>query len=275
MKINGENNVILIKGAGDLATGVAWRLKRAGFDIVMTEIEKPLTVRLSVAYSSAVYQEETTIEGITGKLAHDFDEVKSILQQDKIAVIVDEEATIKEKLQPTVIIDAIMAKYNINTKIDDAPVVIAVGPGFCAGKDCDYVIETKRGHFLGRVIEEGFAIKNTGVPGNIGGFTTERIIRSNNQGIFKAVAKIGDTVCKNDVVAYVDNVEILAQIDGVVRGMLHDDIFVSSNMKCGDIDPRAEKLHCFTISDKSRAIGGGALEAVMHGLFKLKYRENN
>lgn len=265
---------ILIKGAGDLATGVAWRLKRAGFNVLMTEIAQPLTVRLTVAYSNAVYEHEVEIEGIKGQLAENYMQAKKFMAQDKIAVIVDPEADIRKIYRPTIIIDAIMAKKNINTHIDDAPIVIAVGPGFCAGKDCDFVIETKRGHYLGRVIEDGYAIKNTGVPGNIGGYTTERIIRANGDGIFKAVAKIGDTVRKGDLVAYVDNRKVTALIDGVVRGMLHSGIYVKDKLKCGDIDPRAAVEHCYTISDKSRAIGGGALEAVMYGLNKLNTEGN-
>lgn len=265
---------ILIKGAGDLASGIAWRLKRAGFNILMTEIAQPLTVRLSVAYSNAVYAGEVEIEGIKGKLVNNYMQAKQVMAQDNIAVIVDPEANIRKIFRPTIIIDAIMAKKNINTHIDDAPLVIAVGPGFCAGKDCDYVIETKRGHYLGRVIEQGYAIKNTGVPGNIGGYTTERIIRANGDGMFKAVAKIGDEVKQGDLVAYVDDRKVTALIDGVVRGMLHSGIYVTDKLKCGDIDPRAAVAHCYTISDKSRAIGGGALEAVMYGLRKLKVEGN-
>ncbi len=261
---------ILIKGAGDLASGIAWRLQRAGFPIIMTEIEKPLTVRLTVSYSNAVYENEVNIEGIKGKLVNSYQEVQEVIAQDKIAVIVDENADIAKEYKPDIIIDAIMAKKNINTKIDDAPIVIAVGPGFIAKKDCDYVIETKRGHFLGKVIEEGSAIKNTGVPGNIGGYTVERIIRANGEGVFKSVAQIGDFVKKGDIVAYVDDREVTALIDGIVRGMLHDGIVVTDKMKCGDIDPRAEQSHCFSISDKSRAIGGGALEAVLYGLKNLR-----
>lgn len=261
---------ILIKGAGDLATGIAWRLKRAGFDILMTEIAKPLTVRLTVAYSNAVYENSVVIEGIKGSLAHDYQEAKDIIKQGNIAVVVDEKASIIKEYKPDIVIDAIMAKRNLNTTIDDAKIVIAIGPGFCAGIDCDYVIETKRGHFLGKVIESGYAIENTGIPGNIGGYTIERIIRANKDGIFKPVAKIGDYVEVDDIVAYVDDKPILALINGIIRGMLYEGIYVTEGMKCGDIDPRAAKEHCFTISDKSRAIGGGALEAVMYGISRLE-----
>lgn len=259
---------ILIKGAGDLASGIAWRLKRAGFNILMTEIARPLTVRLTVSYSNAVYEGETTIEGIKGILVHNYRQAQKVMLGGDIAVIVDETADIRNEFKPNVIIDAIMAKKNINTAINDAPIVIGVGPGFCAGRDCDYVIETKRGHFLGKVIEQGEAIADTGIPGNIGGYTKERIIRSVGAGRFKSIAKIGDSVKKGDIVAYTDERPVYASIDGIIRGMLHDGITVTDNMKCGDIDPRAEKSHCFTISDKSRSIGGGALEAVMYSLIR-------
>lgn len=263
---------ILIKGAGDLASGIAWRLSRAGFNIIMTEISRPLTVRLTVSYSNAVYCGSTEIEGIKGVLVQNLQEAAAVLEQKMIAVIVDSEAKIAASYKPAVIIDAIMAKKNIGTSIDDAPLVIAVGPGFYAGKDCHYAIETKRGHFLGRVIEHGCAIPNTGIPGNIGGYTTERIIRASSSGIFHSKVPIGASVKKGDIVAYVDEKPIYAQIDGIVRGMLHSGIKVSSMMKCGDIDPRAEYSHCFTISDKSRAIGGGALEAVLYGLRRLQQK---
>lgn len=262
-------NKVLIKGAGDLATGIAWRLHRAGFNIIMTEIVQPLTVRLTVAYSNAVYRGEVEIEGIKGKLVKDYQEAKDVLAEDKIAIIVDKMAQIKQEFKPDVIIDAIMAKHNLNTNINEAPIVIAIGPGFTAGRDCHYVVETKRGHFLGKVIEEGSAIENTGIPGNIGGYTLERIIRANGDGVFRSVVKIGDFVKKGDIVAYVDDKVVRALIEGIVRGMLHDGIKVTDKMKCGDIDPRAEKSHCFSISDKSRAIGGGALEAVLYGLKKI------
>lgn len=261
---------ILIKGAGDLATGIGWRLKRAGFNVIMTEIEQPLTVRLTVSYSQAVYCGRVEIEGITGVLVHSMAEAKAAMAQGQIAVIVDPKAAIAADYKPDVIVDAIMAKCNTGTSRGDAPLVIAVGPGFYAGRDCDFVIETKRGHFLGRVIEEGEAIPNTGVPGNIGGYTTERIIRAVKDGVFHPAVQIGDSVKKGDIVAYVDDAPVRALLDGIVRGMLYGGIAVSKEMKCGDIDPRAQKEHCFTISDKSRAIGGGALEAVMYGLRRLK-----
>ncbi|MBM6820834.1 MULTISPECIES: selenium-dependent molybdenum cofactor biosynthesis protein YqeB [Clostridium] len=256
--------MILIKGAGDLATGIAYRLKKSGFDIVMTEIDKPTTVRRTVAFSQAVFDNEIVIEGIKGVKVNNINEIYKEINQGNIPIIIDEKAEIIKELRPDVVVDAIIAKKNLGTNIKDAPIVIGVGPGFEAKVDCHLVVETKRGHYLGKVIEEGSAIPNTGVPGNIGGYTKERIIRASSNGKIKPVVSIGDFVKKGDVVAYVDGVEVLAQIDGIVRGMLQEGIEVFKGMKSGDIDPRCEKDHCFTISDKGRSIGGGVLEAIMY-----------
>lgn len=256
--------MILIKGAGDLATGIAYRLKKSGFDIVMTEIDKPTTVRRTVAFSQAVFDNEIVIEGIKGVKVNNINEIYKEINQGNIPIIIDEKAEIIKELRPDVVVDAIIAKKNLGINIKDAPIVIGVGPGFEAKVDCHLVVETKRGHYLGKVIEEGSAIPNTGVPGNIGGYTKERIIRASSNGKIKPVVSIGDFVKKGDVVAYVDGVEVLAQIDGIVRGMLQEGIEVFKGMKSGDIDPRCEKDHCFTISDKARSIGGGVLEAIMY-----------
>lgn len=256
--------MILIKGAGDLATGIAYRLKKSGFDIVMTEIDKPTTVRRTVAFSQAVFDNEIVIEGIKGVKVNNINEIYKEINQGNIPIIIDEKAEIIKELRPDVVVDAIIAKKNLGTSIDDAPIVIGVGPGFEAKVDCHLVVETKRGHYLGKVIEEGSAIPNTGVPGNIGGYTKERIIRASSNGKIKPVVSIGDFVKKGDIVAYVDGVEVLAQIDGIVRGMLQEGIEVFKGMKSGDIDPRCEKDHCFTISDKARSIGGAVLEAIMY-----------
>ena len=256
--------MILIKGAGDLATGIAYRLKKSGFDIVMTEIDKPTTVRRTVAFSQAVFDNEIVIEGIKGVKVNNINEIYKEINQGNIPIIIDEKAEIIKELRPDVVVDAIIPKKNLGTSIEDAPIVIGVGPGFEAKVDCHLVVETKRGHYLGKVIEEGSAIPNTGVPGNIGGYTKERIIRASSNGKIKPVVAIGDFVKKGDIVAYVDGVEVLAQIDGIVRGMLQEGIEVFKGMKSGDIDPRCEKDHCFTISDKARSIGGGVLEAIMY-----------
>lgn len=256
--------IVLIKGAGDLATGIAYRLKKSGFDIVMTEINNPTTVRRTVAFSQAVFDNEIEIEGIKGIKVNNIDEIYIEISKGNIPIIIDEKANIIKELNPNVVVDAIIAKKNLGTSINDAPIVIGVGPGFEAKKDCHLVVETKRGHYLGKVIEKGSAIPNTGVPGNIGGYTKERIIRASNDGKIKPVVAIGDYVKKGDIVAYIDGIEVLAEIDGIVRGMLQEGIDVFKGMKSGDIDPRCEKNHCFTISDKARSIGGGVLEAIMY-----------
>jgi selenium-dependent molybdenum hydroxylase system protein, yqeB family len=261
---------VCIRGAGDLATGIGLRMYNSGFNIVMTDIEIPTTVRRTVAFSRAVYEKSAVVEGVEAVFCKSLDDIKKAHSEEKIAVIVDLDKKIQKEYAPDIIIDAIIAKKNIGTSIDEARVVVAVGPGFVVGKDCMAVVETKRGHSLGKVILEGSAIPNTGIPGNIGGFTKERLISSECAGVFKSNAKIGDIVKKGDIVAYVDKTPVLAKIDGVVRGMLQDFIKVSKGFKLGDIDPRANIEHCFSISDKARAVGGGALEAVMYLLFRKK-----
>lgn len=256
--------MILIKGAGDLATGVAHRLKKCGFNIVMTEISEPTTVRRTVAFSQAVYDKEVEVEGIKAVCASNKEDINRIIEDGKIPIILDEEARLVNEISPEIIIDAIIAKKNLGTNIDDAKIVIALGPGFTAGVDCHCVVETKRGHYLGKAIYSGSAIPNTGIPGDIGGYTEERIIRSTNEGKILPVSKIGDYVEKGDIVAYVNETPIFAKLNGIVRGMLQKDVNVFKGMKSGDIDPRCEKNHCFTISDKARSIGGGVLEAILY-----------
>lgn len=254
---------ILIKGAGDLASGIACRLHRCGFLVVMTEIPVPTTVRRTVAFSRAVYENRTKVEDITGVLCRSMEEIEEALSKDQVAVVVDEECYIREKWNPDAVVDAIIAKKNLGTRITDADIVVGVGPGFTAGRDCHCVVETKRGHDLGRCIWNGSAIPNTGVPGIIGGYDKERIIRAVDNGLFHPAVTIGTVVELNDVVGYVNDAPVLAQVGGVVRGLLQDGVTVFCGMKSGDIDPRGVTGHCYTISDKASAIGGGVLEAVL------------
>lgn len=253
---------VLIKGAGDLASGIACRLHRCGFQIVMTETAIPTTVRRTVAFSRAVYEGSAQVEGITAVLTADKEEMERAIENRQIAVVVDGLASHMDWYQPDVVVDAILAKRNLGTAKEDAPLVIGAGPGFEAGKDCHYVIETKRGHYLGKVIADGAAIPNTGIPGEIGGYSTERIIRAPADGTFHPIAEIGDTVDKDEIVAKVGDVPVHAMMGGIVRGMLQPEVPVHTGMKCGDIDARCEKEHCYTVSDKARAIGGGVLEAI-------------
>lgn len=256
--------LVLIKGAGDLATGVAYRLHRAGMKIVMTDIAQPTAVRRTVAFCQCIYDGTATVEGVTSRRVETVEEVTTCLGEGEIPVLVDPEARIRTCLPFDAEVDAILAKYNVNTRIDDAPIVLALGPGFTAGVDCHGVIETKRGHYLGRLLLQGSAIPNTGVPGNVGGYTTQRIIRACQDGVFHPVARIGDMVAEGDVVAKVDEAPVYALMPGTVRGMLPDGLYVKEKMKSGDIDPRCEYDHCFTISDKARAIGGGVLEGLLY-----------
>lgn len=253
---------IVIKGAGDLATGIASRLYHAGHQIVMTEIAVPLTVRRSVALSRAVYEKEAVVEDLKGVLAEGQTEAEEILRKGEIPILVDPEAKVVSWFRPDVLVDAILAKKNMGTRITDAPFVIGVGPGFYAGRDCHCVVETKRGHTLGNVIWEKEAIPNTGVPGNVGGFTTERLMRASADGKMRPVVKIGDTVEKDQIVAYTGGKPVYAQMGGIVRGMLQPDVLVCEGLKIGDIDARCCPEHCITISDKARSVGGGVLEAV-------------
>lgn len=259
---------VLIKGAGDLATGIACRLYRCGLQIIMTELAVPTAVRRSVAFSRAVYEHEAVVEGITAVHAGGFREVEEILAQKKIAVIVDPEVRYLKQYHAEVLVDAVLAKRNLGTTMEDAPLVIGVGPGFTAGKDCHFVIETKRGHDLGRVIEEGSALPNTGIPAEVGGYSIERLLKAAGDGIFEPKVSIGDPIEKGDVAALSGGKEVYARMSGMVRGMLQPGVMVTEGMKCGDIDARCEKSHCYTVSDKARAIGGGVLEAI--GIWKSR-----
>ena len=258
-----KDMLVIIKGAGDLASGIALRLRHAGFDIAMTEIPRPTAVRRTVCFSQAVYEGSAQVEDVTAILVRDENEMRRTLAEKKIALFVDPGAEIVGKFRPPVLVDAVMAKKNLGTRITDAPVVIGVGPGFCAGLDCHGVIETRRGHTLGRVLIEGSALPNTGVPGDIGGYTVERLLRSPADGVFEAHSPIGARVAKGDIVAMVGDTPLRAGIAGILRGLLPSGIAVTRGMKAGDIDPRCEISHCFTVSDKALAVAGGVLEAIL------------
>lgn len=259
---------IVIRGAGDLATGIAHRLYKAGFrNIIMVELPKPTTVRRTVSFSEAAFVGGYTVENVTAVLVKDINEAERVIADDKIAIITIPSEEFLKIYHPNIYIDAIVAKWNRGTTINDGDFVVGVGPGFTALVDCHVVIETNRGHDLGRVIYEGQAEENTGIPGKVAGHSTDRIIRSTGIGLFRGTVQIGDEVEKDQIVGYVDLDEggsspIRAQMDGIVRGLLRDGVHVKDNWKAGDVDARCEKSHCYTISDKARAIGGGALEAV-------------
>ena len=255
---------ILIRGAGDLATGIAAELWERGHQILMTDVAIPLTVRREVAFSRAVYEEHAVVEGIEAVLAENFEEAETIMATRKIAVMVDEKAEVRKEYLPDVLVDGIMAKKNLGTSRDMAPLTVGLGPGFTAGEDVDYVIETMRGHKLGRIIKKGSALPNTGVPGLIAGIGKERVIHSPAAGNMKNICQIADLVEKDQVIAMVGDTPVKATISGVIRGLIRDGYPVFEGMKIADIDPRAEqKKNCFTISDKARCIAGGVLEVLL------------
>lgn len=253
---------VLIKGAGDLATGIAYECWLAGYEVLMTEIGVPLAVRREVSFSRAVYEGKARVEEAEGILVKSLEEAKRVIEGGKIAVIVDEHADIRKEYRPDVLVDGIMAKKNIGTGMEDAPVVIAIGPGFEAGVDCHYVIETQRGADLGHVINRGCALPNTGVPGEVGGYTRERLIQASADGRMEPVAKIADVVKKGQLVAWTGGVPVYAKMSGIVRGMLQEGVEVTEGLKIGDIDAREIESYCYEISDKARRIGQGVLEAI-------------
>ncbi len=261
----------VVKGAGDLASGVAYRLHRVGFAVVLTEIPAPTVVRRPVSFAEAVHFGRWTVEGVEAVRASDAGEAVAITAQGRVAVVVDPRAEIVGVLKPSLLVDAIIAKRNLGTRRDLAPAVVALGPGFTAGLDCHAVIETMRGHSLGRVIYSGAAIPNTGIPGEVGGFGAERVLRAPASGVFTGSVAIGDTVAAGDVVGHVEGTSVRSNISGVVRGLLRDGVEVTPGFKVGDVDARAEREHCFTISDKALAIAGGVLEAAgtLLGGFRL------
>lgn len=255
--------LVVIRGAGDIATGVALRLHHSGFRVVMLEMAKPTVIRCSVAFAQAMFDGETTVEGVTARFAADVDEVPALLRAGIIPVLADEKASLLPVLRPDGLVDAILAKANKGTYRGMAPITIALGPGFEAGKDCDAVIETNRGHYLGRVIYQGKAQANTGIPGNINGETTRRVMRAEVAGKIRCCVKLGDVVNQGDIVAYIDDTPVMAPLNGMVRGLLNDGLSVTVGFKIGDVDPRGLAADFTTVSDKARAIAGAVLEAMM------------
>lgn len=256
--------VILMRGGGDLATGVALRLKRAGFPLAVLELPRPLVVRRAVALASAVHQGSIEVEGVRGVLASSVEAARALLWDDHtVPVLVDPTGETLSAFAPTVLVDARMAKRNIDTRMDQAPLVVALGPGFEAGRDCHAVVETNRGHWLGRVYWQGSAEPDTGTPGVVAGHGAERVLRAPVAGTVRALTEIGQQVDAGQVVAEVEGVPVRAPFPGVVRGLIADGTQVPAGLKIGDIDPRGKREHCFTVSDKALAVGGGVLEAVL------------
>ncbi len=273
MQASMNTPLVAVKGAGDLSTGVMHRLTRAGFSVMASELAQPTVLRRTVAFAEAVTQGRITVEGITACHVSTRDEVMQAFERGEIPIVIDPDGAFIKHMQPTVLVEATLSKHNSGITIYYAPIVIALGPGYEAGKDAHAVIETNRGHNLGRVYMQGCAEPNTGVPGMVGGYAAERLLRAPSAGLLYGLRQIGDYVQAGETVAIAKEGEtsspIIAAIPGILRGLVRDELPVHTGMKVGDIDPRATREHCFTISDKSRAIGGGVLEAVMYFLQKI------
>ena len=269
-----ENKVVIVRGGGDLASGTINRLHNMGFKVLVLEIEKPNFIRRKVCYGQAVYEKEFLLEGIVSERADNLDEIKNIWADGRIPVYIDSQMEIVSKIKPIAVIDAIIAKKNLGMRKGIAPITIALGPGFEAGKDVDVVIETQRGHNLGRIIFEGFAAENTGVPGIIKGYGKERVIHAPASGKLKIVHDIGSIVQKNEIIAYIDSVPVYASLTGLIRGMIREGSVVEKGLKISDIDPREEELkNCYTISDKARTISGGVAEALFYLMNRLSVKK--
>jgi len=266
-----NNPLVIIRGGGDLASGVAARLFHAGFKIIILEIEYPTSIRLPVSFAKTVYEGSMVIEGIEAIMVSSQKEAENSIHQNKIAVLIDPEGKMIKKFKPTVLIDAILAKKNLGTHIEEAPLVIGLGPGFIAGDDVDAVVETKRGHYLGRVIYQGMAEPDTGIPGEIQGRSIKRLLKAPAEGEIRPFRKIGDLVEAGESIAEIAGVQLRAEISGVLRGMIDSRIRLTKGMKIGDIDPRGIKDYCFTISDKARSIGGSVLEIICGYLNKKTF----
>jgi len=259
-----STGLIVIRGGGDLGSGVAHRLQQARYGVVILEIAQPTVIRRRVAFASAVYDGEITVEGVKAVRVDDAPMARRAVSQGMIPVLVDPDGHTLADLQPAAIVDARLAKRNLGTRPTDAPVVIGLGPGFVAGSDVHAVIETQRGHDVGRVIYAGAAAPDTGVPGGVGGEDARRVLRAPLAGVVHGTREIGAAIKAGEIVGYVDDAPVAAPINGVLRGIIHDGVAVFAGLKIGDIDPRGIVDYCFTISDKARAIGGGVLEALLH-----------
>lgn len=255
---------LMIRGAGEMASGVAIRLFCAGFrNMLMTEIPAPLAVRRTVCFSEAVYEGQTVVEGVEGRLIERPDGAFACWAEGVIPVLVDPENSARLILTPDVVIDAIIAKTNLGTLITDARLVIALGPGFVAGIDAHLTVETNRGHDLGRVFSEGATSPNTGVPGAVGGESTRRVLRAPQDGVLRSDFAIGASVVAGQEVAKVGNAPARAHLNGILRGLIRPGSQVHRGMKVGDVDPRGDASYCLTVSDKARALGGAVLEAIL------------
>jgi len=255
---------VAVRGGGDIGTGVAHRLFRCGFKVIVLEASQPTVVRRKVSFAQAVYSERIEVEGTAAVLIPDPQKAKEIWQDKCVPVLIDPALSFLQSLQPQVLVEATLSKKNTCMSLNLAPLTIALGPGFIAGKDVDIVIETIRGHNLGRILDRGTAAANTGIPEAVLGYTEKRVLRAPCDGVVKERLIIGDAVNKGDIVCLVGNKPVISAIRGVLRGCIMNGLPVKMGAKIGDVDPRGVTEYCFTISDKARAIGGSVLEVILN-----------
>lgn len=263
------DKLIIVRGGGDIATGTIYALRKCSFPVIVLEAKKPTAIRRNVAFSEAVYDGISHVEDMTCRLCDSYERALEVIETGDIAMIVDEDCAILEKVRPWALVDGILAKKNLGTNRGMANKTIALGPGFSAGEDVDLVIETMRGHNLGRIIEKGTALPNTGVPGLIAGFSSDRVIHAEAGGLLLNCRQIGDMVVKGETIALIrdgeSEIPVVATIDGVLRGLIRERFEVKKGLKIADIDPReTEQKNCFTISDKARALGGSVLTGLLY-----------
>ena len=269
-----RDDLIVVRGGGDLATGVVHRLWSAGLRVLVLETSHPAAIRRQVSLCEAVYEGETAVEGMRGIRVETLADADAVWAQNAVPILIDPTGACLPQARPAVLVDAIIAKKNLGTTREMAPLTIALGPGFTAGQDVDVVVETKRGHRLGRIIREGAAIPNTGVPGVIGGYGAERVIHAERAGVFRNVCAIGDIVSAGETIAEIETPDgtrtpVTTRIEGILRGLLRDGYPVTPGFKVADVDPRREELeNCFLISDKARCIAGSVLELIAANLWK-------
>ncbi len=261
-----NNMIAIVRGGGDLGSGVAQALHKSGFKVLILEAEQPKAIRRKVSFAQAVFDGQTIVEDVKAVKAVTKQDIEAIWNQGCVPVCVDPEASLLKEVKADIVIDALLAKQNNGMQKNMAPITIALGPGFHAGKDVDIVIETNRGHNLGRLLYDGYAESNTGIPGSINGYTEERVLRAPCDGHISTRLNIGDEVNKGEIICYIDNQPVQAAIDGVIRGLIMNNLHVTKGCKIGDIDPRGIKEYCFTISDKARTIAGAVLEAILSAL---------
>jgi len=255
--------MVLVRGGGDLASGAIYRMVCSGLRVIITELPQPMAVRRTVSFAEAVYSREITIEGVTARLVHSAAQAFQLVEKGVIPVLVDPDLACLPEILPLVMVDGRMTKLASETGADLAPLVIGLGPGFEAGKNCHAVIETRRGAFLGRVLWTGSAEPDTGIPETVANHESDRVLRAPAEGTLKTFVDIGDVLETGDLIAEVDGVQVRAEFSGILRGILKHDLYVHPGIKIGDLDPRSDPRLCSRISDKALAVGGGVLEAVL------------